>query len=257
MLTVPEDDFTPSLPSEANWIRGQLEEGGETGYRHWQIVVAFSSKKSLAGVRRVFGERGHYELTRSSAADSYVWKELTRVDGTQFELGERPFKRNSAADWDNVWTSAINGRWTDIPSDIRVRCYGNLRRINGDFAVATGMERTCRVFIGPTGTGKSRRAWDESGVECYPKDPRTKFWCGYRGEKHVVIDEFRGGIDVCHLLRWLDRYPVCVEIKGSSVPLNATTFWITSNVDVNLWYPELDTPTLLALKRRLTIEYFQ
>ena len=54
-----------------------------------------------------------------------------------------------------------------------------------------------------------------------PKDPRTKFWDGYRNQENVVIDEFRGAIDIAHILRWFDRYPVIVEVKGSSVVLSA------------------------------------
>jgi hypothetical protein len=75
-------------------------------------------------------------------------------------------------------------------------------------------------------------------------------------EKAVVIDEFRGGIDIAHLLRWLDRYPVRVEIKGSSMPLNADQIWITSNLDPRLWYADVDQMTVDALMRRLTITEF-
>lgn len=71
------------------------------------------------------------------------------------------------------------------------------------------------------------------------------------------MDEFRGNVDISHLLRWFDRYPLNVEIKGSSVPLKAKKFWITSNLDVYQWYPSLDMETLDALKRRLSITYFQ
>lgn len=118
------------------------------------------------------------------------------------------------------------------------------------------MERTVNCFWGATGTGKSRRAWDEASMDAYPKDPRTKFWDGYRDQKHVVIDEFRGGIDVGHMLRWLDRYPIVVEIKGSATVLKAQTIWITSNLDPRLWYPELDEETKKALLRRMKITYF-
>jgi len=111
------------------------------------------------------------------------------------------------------------------------------------------------VFWGPTGTGKSRRAWDEATLDAYPKDPRTKFWDGYNGQRNVVIDEFRGGIDISHLLRWLDRYPVNVEIKGSSVCLKAEEMWITSNLSPESWYPELDIDTKAALARRMTVEH--
>lgn len=118
------------------------------------------------------------------------------------------------------------------------------------------MERTTVAFWGPTGTGKSRTAWDEAGMDAYPKDPRTKWWDGYTGQEHVVVDEFRGGIDVAHLLRWLDRYPVLVETKGGSIPLRATKFWFTSNLDPRNWYPDLDAETQAALIRRLEIKHF-
>lgn len=69
----------------------------------------------------------------------------------------------------------------------------------------------------------------------------------------VIIDEFRGDIDVSHLLRWLDRYPVIVEIKGSSLPLVAERIYITSNLHPLAWYPNLDPLTQEALLRRLEI----
>lgn len=118
------------------------------------------------------------------------------------------------------------------------------------------MVRSCKVFWGATGTGKSRRAWEEASFSAYAKDPRTKFWDGYENQANVVLDEFRGGIDIAHLLRWLDRYPVRVEIKGASKPLNASLFWITSNLDPVDWYPEADVETKAALLRRLEITHF-
>lgn len=115
------------------------------------------------------------------------------------------------------------------------------------------MARSARVFWGPTGTGKSFRAWEEAGPSAYPKSSRSKFWDGYQGEQDVILDEFRGAIDVAYLLTWLDRYPVRVEIKGSSKPLSATRFWFTSNLHPRDWYPEIDHLTYEALERRLEI----
>lgn len=133
----------------------------------------------------------------------------------------------------------------------------NSDRIAGDNLSPQPYERHVRVFWGPTGTGKSRRAWEEAlaldGPKVYVKDPRTKFWCGYRGQESVILDEFRGGIDIAHMLRWLDRYPVCVETKGSAEPLVATRWWITSNIHPRDWYPDCDEPTRLALERRLEV----
>lgn len=198
--------------------------------------------------------RAHYELTRSKRARDYVWKEDTRI-GDPFEFGELAIRRNDLGDWDKIREAAIKNDLGSIPADIYIRYYNNLTRIAADHAQPASMVRSATVFWGPTGTGKSRRAWELAGDSAYSKDPRTKFWCGYKGQDTVVIDEFRGGIDISHLLRWLDRYPVRVERKGGSAPLMATTFYITSNLSPNQWYPELDPETKLALTRRLIIEY--
>jgi len=250
-LTIPGHAFTPYLPPGYVWVRGQLE-CAESGFIHWQLLVACSQKKSLVQICEDFGPY-HAELSRSEAAADYVWKDATRIQGTQFELGFRPFRRNSKPDWDAVWASSVSGDCDAIPASLRFVHYRTIRSIAADHARPVPIDRIVNVFWGRTGTGKSRRAWDEAGMDAYCKDPRSKFWCGYKDQKHVVLDEFRGGIDPSHLLRWLDRYPVIVEVKGSSRPLLATTFWITSNVSPDDWYPELDAETRLALRRRYTL----
>lgn len=253
LLTIPQHAFTPYLPPNVAYIRGQLESGSETGYTHWQVLVIFKRKLRLAGLKAIFGTTVHAEPSRSNAANEYVWKEDTRIAGTQFELGNTPVQRGRSADWDAIKEAAKRGRLDDIPGDIFVRNYGNLKRIAVDHCEPVAVERTVHVLWGPTGVGKSRRAWAEAGLDAYPKDPRSKFWDGYRGQENVVIDEFRGDIDIGHVLRWFDRYPVIVEVKGSSVVLKATTIWITSNLSPTEWYPTLDDMTRAALMRRLNV----
>lgn len=253
--TIPHHSFTPFLPEFVSYIKGQLELA-ESGFLHWQVVVNLSEKKSLSFFSDTFGSGSHWELSRSRSANEYVWKCDTRVEGTQFELGSEQFNRNKPRDWDAIWDAAVRGDLMAIPASIRVQSYRTIRNISADFAKPLGMERSCFVYWGPTGTGKSRRAWDTAGLDAYPKDPNTKFWCGYRGQEHVIVDEFRGRIDISHLLRWLDRYPVIVEIKNSSVVLSAHSIWFTSNVDPRLWYPDLDPATLNALMRRLDVTHF-
>lgn len=257
LLTIPHHHFVPYLPNGVSYIKGQLEQGaGETAYLHWQLLVAFPKKIRPLGVKAIFGDQCHVELSRSSAANDYVWKEETRVAGTQFELGKLAIKRNAAADWEQVWDAAKRGRVEEIPADIRIRNYSALRRIEKDFLQPVAVVREVFVFWGAPGTGKSRRAWEEAGLDAYPKDPCTKFWDGYQGGENVVIDEFRGEINISHVLRWFDRYPVNVECKFGAVTLRAKKIWITSNVDPREWYPGVNQDTLGALLRRLTITHF-
>ncbi len=257
LLTIPEAGMLApqALPPGTQWFRGQLEVG-EGGYRHWQCLVALSTKGSLSTVKSIFGSTCHAELSRSEAAIAYVWKDDTSVAGTRFEFGCQPIRRNQRTDWENVWSSAKSGDLLEIPAQIRVVSYRTLRTIGADHSTCPGIVRTVFVFWGVSGSGKSRRAWEEAGLDAYCKDPRTKFWDGYQHQLNVVIDEFRGGIDIAHLLRWFDRYPVRVEIKGCSRPLLAERIWITSNLCPERWYPDLDAETLGALMRRLIVTEF-
>lgn len=227
------------------------------GFTHWQLVVGLKSKCRLRGVKQLFCPECHAEPTKSARAIDYVHKDSTYVPGTRFTLGTLPISRGRSKDWDRIRDDAKCGRLDDIPGDVYVRLYGNIKRIATDHMRPTPIVRQIVCYWGATGVGKSRRAWDEAGFNAFPKDPRTKFWDGYAGQEHVVIDEFRGGIDIAHVLRWFDRYPVVVEVKGSSVVLKATHIWITSNLPPEEWYPALDRETTQALLRRLDVQHMQ
>lgn len=257
LLTIPHHSYTPFLPEGVQYIKGQLESGGESGYLHWQVLVSFPKKVTLAKLKSYFGTTVHAEPSRSDAANEYVWKEETRVAGTQFELGQLAFQRNSETDWAKVLESAKAGRIEEAPPDVLIRHYASLCRIRKDYSVAT--RRTdvrAKVFWGVTGSGKSHLAWEEAGDTCYSKNPSTKWWDGYRNEDHVIMDEFTGRIDITYLLRWLDKYPCRVEEKGGDRPLVSTKFWILSNVDPRNWYPDATEDQRAALLRRLTITHF-
>lgn len=257
LLTIPHADWTQPeiLPNGIVWLRGQRERGSDTGYIHWQLFAAFDKKVRLAGVKRIFGNTCHAEPSRSSAAEEYVFKEDTAIEGTRFELGQKKFNRNSAKDWEAIKLASKQGNLEDIPADVFVRNYRTLKAIEKDHMKPTAMERKVIVYWGPTGVGKSKKAWDLAGLDAYPKDPNTKFWDGYSGQSNVVIDEFRGKIDIAHILRWFDRYPVCVEQKFGACVFKATTIYVTSNLNPKDWYPELDEETKSALLRRLEIHH--
>ena len=255
MFTIPADAWSvpSSLPDNVGYMCGQLEVGGTSGYKHWQGVVYYKTKVRKRTALNIFPTQCHIEPTRSEAAREYVHKDETSVEGTRFELGKLPLRRNSRADWDQVWNMATVGKYSPIPANIRVQNYRTLKQITADFAKPHRLVRRIDVYWGKTGIGKSRRAWYEAGDGAYSKDPRTKWWCGYRTQKFVVMDEFRGAIDISHLLRWTDRYPVSVETKGSTTPLLLERMWITSNIPPEQWYPDLDAETLAALMRRLNV----
>lgn len=150
-------------------------------------------------------------------------------------------QRNAKTDWDAVWDSAASGKVLDIPADVRIRCYNQLKRIEKDLMEPKPRPNiTVRVFWGVSGSGKTHHAIQLLGDAYYDKLPTTKFWDGYRQESNVLIDEFRGEIGISHLLKWCDKYKCTVETKGGGTPLAASNIIITSNLHPRDWWKDLD-----------------
>lgn len=255
LLTIPVEHM-PMVPQPTRdlcYIKGQQELGNSTGLLHWQILAVFTKKLRLRGVKSYFVDQCHAEATRSEAANDYVWKEETRVAGTQFEYGSLPLSRARKEDWGKILDNARSGKFDDIPADIYLRYRTSIRAEWVEHVRPLPRpDISVNVFWGESGTGKTKRAFEELGDLFYLKNPNTKWWDGYRGEPHVLIDEFTGRIDLSYLLLWLDRYPCCVEVKGSQRPLCATTFWITSNINPRDWYLDINEAQRNGLMRRLT-----
>ncbi len=105
------------------------------------------------------------------------------------------------------------------------------------------------VYWGPTGVGKTRRAFEEHPEATF-LSYENGFWqppkAAYIGV--VIIDDFEDTqIPRGLFLRLTDRYPLTVNVKGSSANWAPTTIILTSNFDPTMWYA--GSP---AVQRRLS-----
>lgn len=116
--------------------------------------------------------------------------------------------------------------------------------------------RQCHWYYGPTGTGKSRTAFDQA-VPVYAK-MQNKWWDGYQGEKIVVLDEF-GKDHVClgnHLKKWADPWtPFVAEAKGGALTPDYDIFIVTSNYSLEELFGS-DEAILGPLRRRFKVHHF-
>lgn len=237
-----------------DYLRGQLELS-DSGYLHWQCAAYFSSKKRLAAVKSLFPGNPHVEVgRRQDKLFEYVWKDETSL-GVRFEHGMSPISRNDARDWAAIRSAAATNDFDSIPDDIVVRYYNNLRRLMSDnLSPSDRGNISVSVLCGPPGCGKTRLAASMVDAnDVYWKSPCNKWWDGYRGQKFVILDDFDGeSIGYSHLKRWFDRYPCLVETKGGTVPLQAETFVVTTNVHSVEWYPRVPRIHVRAILRRLS-----
>lgn len=255
-------------PSRAVW---SIERGDEQGYLHYQTYIEFGRGVRFSTLQNTFGPRFHAEARKGTVKQCYDYctKEETHVDGpwfigdwSHFEGGQghrSDIRRLHTAlmetnDLDELWVDPDTG-----PSLLRYwsgaqRMLSARARLDGRANPRGAPQVT--VLWGPTGTGKSARAWAKA-PEAYPiNQPATNnqpiWWDGYYGQRVVIFDDFRSQVRFSTLLTWLDRYTVRIDYRGGSTELRANRFIITSNVPPEEWYPNLSQAQKEPLMRRLT-----
>jgi len=237
------------------WMIGQ-QEVGESGYHHWQFFVKTKSKKSLNQMKLIH-QTVSWRLSDSPAAENYVLKDNSSIEGTRFEYGVKPFKRNSKMDWERVWNMCLEGDMDSIEPGIKIRHWSALNSIRNAHVLPI-RRPTIEVdyYFGKTGTGKSHQA-DEKYPDAYWKISSNKWWDGYRGEDTVIIDELSTEcISIAKLLTWFDKYKCSVEVKGGTIGLRATKFIITSNLSLEELLANEKDAHKAAFRRRVKVTEF-
>jgi hypothetical protein len=160
--------------------------------------------------------------------------------------------------WQNAWEQAEIGNFGEIDAQIRIQCYGTLKKIHHDNLLSTVIPTMDNLehewYCGEAGTGKSRKARDEN-PDAYLK-MCNKWWDGYIGEEVVLIEDFdkRHECLVHHLKIWGDRYAFIGEAKGSSMKIRPRKIIVTSNRHPNeIWTDQADLEPIL---RRFKVTKF-
>lgn len=261
MFTInnPTDDDDPTVWEKRKFLAYQ-REAGENGTVHYQGYVQFTSNFRMNALK-LLNPRAHWELRQGTheQALAYVTKEETRLPGEgngPWVLGDPPAqgKRNDLQ-------LAIQDVQAGMSVKDIVDKYGatwarNYRALDAAYYIYHNTKRTKKTVVtvvyGASGTGKSRYAFEnypDAYVVRQPAYQQPVWWCGYRHQRAVIIDDFDGWYPYRSFLQLLDQYPHSVSVKGSpAVEFNADEIIITSNVSPELWYPTQDK---VPLCRRL------
>lgn len=252
----PEDTSSNGLKElheklNSRYTKGQLEKGEIEGTLHFQFVTFLKDNTRLTKLKKV-NPKIHWEPSGSEAANKYVMKEATRVEGP-WEFGVAPTigKKKNKIDWQDVWKKACNGQIEEIDPFVRIIHYSKLKAIEKDHLKIKNADHLRGIWIhGKFGTGKSRWFRDNiRGDKLYPK-LCNKWWDGYRGQPIVVMDD----LDVTHeclaqqLKIWSDRYGCILETKGGAETSKYDWFVVTSQYTIEEIFKLEETQG--ALKRR-------
>lgn len=215
------------------------EEIGDSGTPHLQGMVSFSSKKRLEQVSALFGSNPHLELTRDIAASvRYCQKPEGRLGGP-YQHGVQPLGQGSRADLVALKADLVAGANMRSISEVHfssfIRYHNGIRQFRNLHTIRREWPMEIIIFVGPTGTGKSRTAWERYPL-AYAKN-QSRWWDGYDGHESVIVDEMGGHIfSHTELLKLLDRFPHSVEVKGGTTEFLSRTIVFTTNQEPEDWY---------------------
>lgn len=264
-----------SLATFADYVCYQPERGAE-GTPHLQGLAVFGNPRAMAGVKRLLNERVHLEVMRGTFAQAHAYccKDDTRDAGAGFGFTEHGTKpdlpgQGARSDLDSIGRRLREGAsLTEIaeahPSDF-IRYHGGIRAMQSAVQSRPRVRGPDGLFVAPrvlwwygsSGRGKSETVWQEIGDQPYfVKAPGTRWFDGYRGQSIAVFDDYRGDwFSYGYLLRLLDRYPMDVEVKGSTIPWCPTTIYITCPRRPEQLYAGIvakDDGSIIQLTRRIT-----
>lgn len=215
------------------------EEVGESGTPHLQGVVCFSKKTYFSTVRTLFGGaecRFWFAVMRGTPeqAVAYCRKSETRVPGgVRCERGRLPEGQGARSDLALVAQEVQRGTREDAIFSRYPREYlrysGGIRRALSLQGKRRSEKTEVLWYFGPTGTGKSRKAAEDYPM-AYWKSGHDHWWDGYEYEEAVIVDDYRADFSKFHfLLNLFDRYPLRVQVKGSSLWFCSKVIVITCN----------------------------
>lgn len=217
-----------------------------TQRRHWQGYIELDRRRSQGDVKRIIGGEPHVERARSpERAREYCTKEDTRAPGAEpVEVGEfRGRQQGRRTDLEAAAELAVGVGGITAAAIAFPATYIRYHRGLAALASVTLAPRVSstpgpivEVYIGASGTGKTRSVYHSFGdSEVFSKDG-SKWWDGYRGQRCIVFDDFAGSPDIppVQLLKICDRYPLSVETKGGvdTVKSENNTYYIHKHTRV-------------------------
>lgn len=227
-----------------------------TGSKHYQFYAHFKKPIRFTALKKQFHGSICWFQCRGSPQANFNY--CTKDDKGAIIVGEMPpdnGKREKER-YQQAKIAAMEGRLEDIDADILIRHYGNVKRIREDYAPEPEeMDKVCGIWIrGEAGFGKSHLA-----RRCFPELGKVfnklinKWWDHYRGERVVLLDEFREPHTYLldNVCRWADRYPFPAEVKGGVRNFRPKVVIITSQFRIeDLWNTHNDVS---AMRRRFEV----
>lgn len=222
--------------------------------------------KSIPGLRRA-----HLLITNGSPeqnigyckGDYTNWKGVYKAKNEKFiELGVPLLGgQGTRSDQNKIRTAVLAGNsvrqliYADmIPNNQDLRFAQNLS-MYVDHPVVKLNKPEIWWLYGLTNTFKSKSAVEmgvAKGYRVFMQKSSDTWWAGYTDQECVILDDVRSTYcTFTRMLDLLDRYYVCVQVKGTTFPLNAKMIIVTSAYHPSVVWRNKTDENLAQLIRRI------
>jgi len=218
----------------------------ETQTVHWQGYLEFEKAMTLSSIKaKIKGVTEHipgsnvkpswWAPARGTAEQNLTY---CSKDGKVVVKGKLVAK-GQRSDLIEIQEKIVAGEKLEEVREQHFRSFMQFPRALKEYAESKAPRRNWVTNViciwGATGLGKSRLAAWMGGTFC--RLDKGGFLHGYAGEEVVVFDEFNPLLCERELfLQMTDRYPMTMNVKGSSVNWVPRTIIFTSNNNPHDWY---------------------
>jgi len=252
-----EETAAQALPCQ--YLIYGRENAPTTGTRHLQGYVYFANGKTMSAVSRLL-PRASLRAARGDAQQNF---EYCSKDGSFFEKGVRPLSQTEKGDKEKCrWREALEAvreeRLDDIDAEILCK---HLRSLEYAVQRTELCKRKAEVIdgdmphlwvYGKAGCGKTTYA--RFHTPHYLKNPKTEWWCGYKGERYVILEDV--GLSAAgmadYFRNWIDRYPFAANMKQGGGTIRPPVVIVTSQYrPEQIWAGNQEM--IDAMARRVTV----
>lgn len=242
---------------------GQLEEGAEDGYRHWQLLIdggqspiRFSTLKNKLPTAHLEPRRGPMRQ-----AVEYVTKETTRVaeeprleHGTIRHSDETGRRKDVEIVREAVLEKGLSADevFLQIPESNRMTAMVEKLVAARDRSRHTKPRQIEVIWLyGPPGTGKTSLAIEMGGTSYYRVTDYQHPFDSYSGEEVLILDEFDGKMGLSTLLNVLDIWPTMLPARYADRVAAYIQVVLVSNEEPWSFYSWASVSRRQALARRV------
>ena len=242
---------------------GQLEEGEEDGYRHWQLIIdggqspiRFSTLKNKLPTAHLEPRRGPIQQ-----AIDYVTKETTRVaeeprleHGTIRLSDEKGRRKDVEVVREAILEKGLSADevFLQVPESNRMTAMVEKLVAARDRSRHTKPRQLEIIWLyGPPGTGKTSLAVEMGGTSYYRVTDYQNPFDSYCGQETLILDEFDGGMRLSTLLNVLDIWPTTLPARYADRVAAYSQVVLVSNEAPWSFYPWEAPSRRQALMRRV------